>query len=81
MEEKVLDLISKVYQEMQEGFSSLRQDIIRIENKMDDKFGVLFDGYKQHADRLDRVESKLDVLIDNYERQDVKIEVIHSRAK
>jgi archaellum component FlaC len=130
VEDKVIDLISRMYAEMQDGFkglgkeikdikqdvgilkedvsglkqdvsilkedvsglkqdvgilkedvTSLKQDIIRIENKMDDKFGALFDGYTQHGVRLERVENKIDDLVSNYERQDVKIEVIHSRAK
>ena len=109
MEDKVLDLMSKMYAEMQQGFSEVRQDIngvkqditglkedvtglkedvtglkrdiIRLENKIDDKLGGLFDGYTQHEERLGRMDRKLDILVDNYERQDVKIEVIHSRAK
>lgn len=66
---------------LKQDVTGLKQDIIRMENKMDNKFGALFDGHTQQGEGLQRVENKVDQLADNYERQDVKIEVIHSRAK
>lgn len=69
------------FKEVKTEIREVKQDIVRLENKMDDKLSALFDGHKQHEDRLDRLETKVDRVIDNYDRQDVKIEVIHTRAK
>ncbi|NLA10731.1 MAG: hypothetical protein GX883_01225 [Firmicutes bacterium] len=38
---------------------SLKSIVIRIENDHGQKLGVLLNGYKQNAERLDRVEAKL----------------------
>lgn len=102
MEDKMFELMTKMYAQMQAmndkmdtkfaevkeeiteikaDVKSVKQDIVRLENKMDEKFGALFDGHTQHEDRLERLETKVDKVIDNYDRQDVKIEVIHTRAK
>jgi len=58
MEDKTFELLTKMYDEMQKGFKSLdnkidnkidgvKQDIMRLENKMDENHKVLYDGYKQ----------------------------------
>jgi archaellum component FlaC len=95
MDEKIFDLLSKMYNEVQgikdemqemkveinKGFEKTSQDIVRLENKIDEKVGGLFDGYTQHQELMERMTKSVDKLTDNYEKQDVEIKVIHSRAK
>jgi len=72
-----------MYTEMQDMKQDMatKKDIVRLENTLDEKLGALFDGYTQNTSQLERVDHKMDKLTDNYEKQDVEIKVIHSRAK
>ena len=69
MEDKVFDLLEKMYVEMQEGFDGVnkridsletevketKNKIIFIEQEHGKKLTALFDGYKQNAEKLDRI--------------------------
>ena len=95
MDKKIFDLLSKMYNEVQGMKGEMQemnvqmtkrkektsQDIVRLENKIDEKVGGLFDGYTQHQEVMERMIKSVDKLTDNYEKQDVEINVIHSRAK
>ena len=66
MENKTLELMEKMYSEMQLGFSELRHDItevkqrvINIENDHGKKLSALFDVYKQKSDKLDRIQEEV----------------------
>ena len=73
MDEKLFDLMSKMYNEiqdlkgeMQEGFKEVRgeiqdikKDIIRIEVEHGKKLDALFDGYKQNSEQLTRIEDEV----------------------
>lgn len=61
MEDKVFDLLEKMYIEMQEMKSTMatkqdivetRQDIVSLENKMDTNHKALYDGYKQSIEGI-----------------------------
>ncbi len=66
MDEKALDLLSKLYSEMQgmksdmqdmkSDIKDLKKTVLRIEQDHGNKLQALFDGYKQHSDQLDRIE-------------------------
>lgn len=63
MDDKVFELMEKMYLEMQDGFKEVRdrldkveQTVIGIDNDHGQKLTLLMDGYKQHSDKLDRVE-------------------------
>jgi len=76
MEEKVYELMEKVYAEMQRGFKQVdekldkkadKTDIAKLENDHGTKLDALFDGYKfifetleGHTECLRRMEDKLD---------------------
>lgn len=89
MEEKVFDLLEKMYadlsgkidgmsKEMQElkGNMAAKQDIVRLENRMDTKHKALFDVYKQTYEKLTALEIKFDEIDKKVEKQDVEIRVI-----
>lgn len=78
MEKQLFELMTKMYSEMQEmkenmatkeDVKSIRQDIVKLENKMDNKLSALFDAREVGIDKeteistgLQRVESKVDKL-------------------
>ncbi len=68
--EQLFEFMTKMYGEMQEGFGQLNLRIDNMEGeikktnaKMDhevmSKLDALFDGYKQNADKLDRIEKEV----------------------
>lgn len=78
MEEKIFELIEKMYIDMQEMKTNMatKQDIARLENKMDQNDKALFDGYKVNYEKLESLEEKVDRLEKNLQSQDVEIRVI-----
>lgn len=68
VEDKVFDLIEKMYAEMKQQFNEVNQkldkkadksDIVRLENDLVPKIEALFDGYKQNTEKLDRIENEV----------------------
>ncbi len=68
MEDKTLEILTKMYSEMTEQFKQMndkldkkadKTDIVRLENELKPKVEVLFDGNKQHTDILERIENKV----------------------
>ena len=73
MEDKMFDLLEKMYVEMQEGFNGInnridsletevketKNKVIVVEQEHGKKLTALFDGYKQNADKLDRIEREV----------------------
>lgn len=68
MEDKVFDLIEKMYAEMKQQFElvnkkldkkSDKTDIVKLENDIVPKIQALFDGYKQNTEKLDRIEKEV----------------------
>ncbi len=68
MEDKSLELLTKLYSEMKQQFDIVNKkldakadktDIIRLENDHGKKLDALFDGYKQHTDILERMETEV----------------------
>ncbi|NLJ78739.1 MAG: hypothetical protein GX329_05190 [Tissierellia bacterium] len=67
--EQLFEFMTKMYAEMQEGFSKMRQGfkeveeiknrVITIEQDHGKKLDILLDGYKQNAERLDRIEEEV----------------------
>ena len=69
-EDKIFDLMEKMYSEVQDGFKDIRGRLekvetetlktnIAIEQDIKPKLDALFDGYKQNAERLDRIEHQV----------------------
>jgi len=68
MEDKAFELLTKMYSEMTEQFKVVKSkldekadksDIVRMQNKLNPRVNVLFDGYKQHTDILERIEKEV----------------------
>ena len=68
MEDKVFKLLTKMYSEMTEQFKVVKSkldekadksDIVRMQNELNPRVNVLFDGYKQHTDILERIEKEV----------------------
>lgn len=68
MDDKMFELLTKMYSDMAEQFKEInrkldnkadKNDIIRLENELNPKVQALFDGYKQHTDILDRIEKEI----------------------
>ncbi|MEM5816608.1 MAG: hypothetical protein AAGU16_01920 [Desulfitobacterium hafniense] len=87
MDDKMFDLLEKMYIEMQElkqdmatkqdiSNMATRQDIVRLEDKMDINFKALYDGYTLTYEKLSALEDKVDKLSIKVENQNVEIKVI-----
>ena len=77
LDEKVFDLMEKMYIEFSKRFDNMEEDIkdlkgdvgslktdvtkinTKIEHDLMPKITALFDGYKQNADKLDRIEKEV----------------------
>lgn len=102
MEDKVFELMTKMYgefsefrqnmnefkqdmnefkQDMNEFRKETRNDIIRLENKIDSTSKALFDGYNQTFEKLTVLEKKVDDISAKVEKQDVEITVIKGGKK
>lgn len=64
--DKLFELMTKMYGEMQEGFQNVNNEIkdvkervINIENDHGKKLDLLFDGYKQNSEQLNRIEKEV----------------------
>ena len=71
----MFDMLSKMYADMTERFADMteqfkeinrkldskadKSDIIRLENELNPKVEVLFDGYTQHTEILERIEKEI----------------------
>lgn len=64
-----------------EGNMATKQDLARIENKMDDNFKALYDGYKLTYEKLTTLDVKVDNLSEKVDRHDVEIRVIKGNRK
>ena len=111
MEDRLFDLMSKIYGELSEfrketreeigtlksdvsslkfdvsslksevsslksDVNSLKKDVIGLENKMENGFGALFDGYKQTYEKAIDIEDVVRDLVTKVEKQEVEIKVI-----
>ena len=71
--EQLFEFMTKMYGEMQEGFTEINSRINNLESEMREtknkviiieqehgkKLDTLFDGYKQNSDKLDRIEKEV----------------------
>ncbi len=73
MEEKILEILTQMYSELNGKMDKMQQKIDSIEGELNtvknvvmkietdhgNKLDALFDGYKQNSDRLDRIEAQV----------------------
>ena len=85
----MFDLMGKMYTEMNSRFDEInkkldtkadKNDIIRLEDKIENKTKVLFDVYTQTYEKLTDIEKKLEYISIKVEKQDIEIRVIKNIA-
>ena len=80
MDEKIFNLLETMYSDLTNRIDNmgkdLKQDIVRLENKMDQNHKALYDVYKLTYEKLEILEEKVNEIDKNVERQDVEIRVI-----
>lgn len=75
---QLFEFMTKMYGEMQgiKENMATKQDIVRLEDKMDMNHKALYDGYKLTYEKLTMLEEKVNEIDKKVERQDVEIRVI-----
>ncbi|AHM58148.1 hypothetical protein EAL2_808p06450 (plasmid) [Peptoclostridium acidaminophilum DSM 3953] len=86
---KLFELMEKMYGEMQAMSARLeseiheikanmatKQDIARLEDKMDDNDKALYDGYTQTYEGICEVRENLEILTDRVENQEIKLQIL-----
>ncbi len=58
----VFDKYKKRLKKVREEIKEVNQNIVRLEDKMDNRPKALYDGYKQNTEKLCNVECKLNDL-------------------
>jgi len=90
MEDKMFELMTKMYSEFSEfrketndKFNSLESDVkglsnnvVRIENNLGKKIDAALDGYHQVYEKLQEHDQRFDDLENKLQKQDVEIRVI-----
>jgi methyl-accepting chemotaxis protein len=90
MEEKIFNLLETMYNEMNKRFDGVNAEIARnreeiarnrtsiagLENRLGGKIDALFDGYKENAEAINRLDAKFDQLAEKVDKQEVEIRVI-----
>jgi hypothetical protein len=72
MEKKIFDLLEKMYGEIldvKEDMKNVRQDLVRLENKVDDGHGKLLDGYKQNYEQIQMLRKQV-------EQNEIKLKIV-----
>lgn len=77
METRLSGRIDSVENELKNNVAT-KQDIVRLENKMDINHKALYDGYKLTYEKLEAVEERVSNIEGKVEKQDVEIRVIRS---
>ncbi len=82
MDEKIFNLLETMYADLTSKIENvgreLKQDIVRLEDKIDGNHKALYDGYKLTYEKLGVLEEKVNEIDKNVEKQDVEIRVIKS---
>lgn len=70
MDDKLFELVEKMYSDLKNEISSVKKDltneirtvgnrVLKLENDINPKIEVLFDGYKQNTETLERIEKEV----------------------
>lgn len=94
MDDKIFNLLEKMYVEVQEmkekmvtkeelnnvkgDINSINHSIVRIEDKLDNNHKALYDGYKQSIESITDIKGKIEKLTDKVENQEIKLQVLKS---
>ncbi|NLY44673.1 MAG: hypothetical protein GX053_01580 [Tissierella sp.] len=91
MDEKIFELLEILYTEVQDIKSNmatkdelanveqnLKQEIVRLEDKMDANHKALYDGYKLTYEKLEVLQEEVDEINEKIEKQDFEFKVIRT---
>lgn len=91
MEEKILELMMKMYNEVQQLNSrfdgleakvdAIQQNQVKMEHTMTEKFRELFDGYTQNTESINDLKETVNKLTENLEKTETEVRVIHYNSK
>lgn len=95
MENKVFDLLEKVYIEVQETKKDVKEINgrldgidgrlsrleLKVEHEISNKLDALFEFRDEALQRFDRIENKIDDLSEKVDRHDISIQVIQGGKK
>lgn len=85
MDDKVFNLMEKMYSEMTTQFKEInsklnkkadKSDIVRMENDLNPKVDALLDGYKQLSEGQEEITSQIKDLNSKISNQEVEITVL-----
>ncbi len=87
MEDKTFELIEKLYNRMEEGFkdvkneiqgvkTELKQDMARMEQKFDDKIGILFDAVQGNTEAINSLRTEMQTLETKVDEHEVKLKIV-----
>lgn len=84
MEDKVFDLLEKVYIDLQENkkdVKSVNNHIIRLEDEFHNKIGILSDEISLMRDDISFIKGKVEVIEKKVDAHGMKIQVIEGGKK
>jgi chromosome segregation ATPase len=83
-----INTVKSTIQKLEVGQEHLRKElhdvkssVIKIEQVHGEKLSILFDGLKQHDEKLDTILNRLDIIEDKIEGHDIQISVLNRRIK
>ena len=76
MEDKIFDLIEKMYSDLKNEIKTVGNQVAKIENDLKPKVETALEGYTVVCEKLDILESKVDNINSKVEKQEVEIRVI-----
>lgn len=80
MNEKITEMLEKLYLEFQDARDEFRREILKvqldIEHKVMNKIEVLFECNTEISNKLNNVEEKLDSIKEKSNSHDIRIQVI-----
>lgn len=74
--EQRVDHISRRVELMEHRMDNIDNCLVNMESKFTSQIGILFDAQKAANDRLERLETKIDELVDKVERHDIKLNAL-----
>lgn len=76
MEDKIFDLIEKMYSDLKNEIKTVGNQVAKMENDLKPKVETALEGYSVVYEKLDILESKVDNINSKVEKQEVEIRVI-----
>lgn len=76
MEDKIFDLIEKMYSDLKSEIKTVGNQVAKIENDLKPKVETALEGYTVVYEKLNILESKIDNINSKVEKQEFEIRVI-----